>query len=316
MPKRIKVSHVNQTPGFENGFFFKLLDLSTGASIEFVPPDQCDLLIIGPFKNKGVPLWRRTLRKLGLKSNPSVVPIRSYPPLTLYQTWENTCRYESYPADYTVSQDLGVAKDTHHRLPLWMAILDWSHEGLYREKLKRFGSPITIKSLMTPIGMKKWSVEKAYKGALITTHLKEPRSTLLEVTREVLAVDGFGPAFDKSIADHNKSSFIKSDVYASYGFALCPENSTYPGYYTEKIPEAYACGCLPITWADSHVAYDFNSKAIINLWDYAATGYSVGLRNELEESNLKDKLEQPLLVMEPSLAESKKFLSAVLSQIV
>jgi len=39
----------------------------------------------------------------------------------------------------------------------------------------------------------------------------------------------------------------------------------YPGYCTEKIPEAFMADCLPITWADSNVAVDFNPDAMVNL---------------------------------------------------
>ena len=46
---------------------------------------------------------------------------------------------------------------------------------------------------------------------------------------------------------------------------MCPENGLYPGYYTEKIPEAFYSGCLPITWADENIVADFNSRAFLNL---------------------------------------------------
>ena len=38
----------------------------------------------------------------------------------------------------------------------------------------------------------------------------------------------------------------------SYKFNLCPENSNYPGYCTEKVFEAIKCGCIPIYWGSDN----------------------------------------------------------------
>lgn len=35
-----------------------------------------------------------------------------------------------------------------------------------------------------------------------------------------------------------------------YKFNICFENASYPGYLTEKLFDAYACGCIPIYWGD------------------------------------------------------------------
>ena len=36
-----------------------------------------------------------------------------------------------------------------------------------------------------------------------------------------------------------------------YKFNICFENASYPGYLTEKLFDAYACGCIPIYWGDT-----------------------------------------------------------------
>jgi alpha(1,3/1,4) fucosyltransferase len=40
----------------------------------------------------------------------------------------------------------------------------------------------------------------------------------------------------------------KFEYLRNYKFNLCPENSNYPGYCTEKVFEAITCGCVPIYW--------------------------------------------------------------------
>ena len=62
----------------------------------------------------------------------------------------------------------------------------------------------------------------------------------------------------KILEDHNKSGFFKKDLIKNYKFSFCPENSIYPGYVTEKIPEVYASKSIPITWIDQIFRMIFN----------------------------------------------------------
>ena len=86
----------------------------------------------------------------------------------------------------------------------------------------------------------------------------------------------------------------------------------FPGYYTEKIPEAFMAGCLPISWADENVKVDFNPKAFINLAPMSANGFQ-----ELGELlHSKDTLykyaSEPLLIHRPTLDPLKHFLCNLL----
>ncbi len=51
-------------------------------------------------------------------------------------------------------------------------------------------------------------------------------------------------------------------------FAIAFENSSTPGYTTEKLIEAFAAGTIPIYWGNPKIAEEFNSKAFINCHDY------------------------------------------------
>lgn len=44
----------------------------------------------------------------------------------------------------------------------------------------------------------------------------------------------------------------KSDYLRNFKFNLCPENSNYSGYVTEKIFDAIASGCIPIYWGSGN----------------------------------------------------------------
>ncbi len=57
----------------------------------------------------------------------------------------------------------------------------------------------------------------------------------------------------------NKANFIKD-----HKFSLAFENSSYPGYSTEKIVEAFFANSLPIYWGNPLIHEDFNPDAFLN----------------------------------------------------
>lgn len=61
----------------------------------------------------------------------------------------------------------------------------------------------------------------------------------------------------------DKLNFIKD-----YKFVISYENSSYPGYTTEKIIEPLMTNSIPIYWGNPLVEYDINSKRIINVHKY------------------------------------------------
>ena len=65
-----------------------------------------------------------------------------------------------------------------------------------------------------------------------------------------------GPVEDKTVFD------------ACHRFAITFENSSTPGYTTEKIVDAFAARCIPIYWGDPEVTRVFNPKAFINVHDF------------------------------------------------
>jgi len=61
----------------------------------------------------------------------------------------------------------------------------------------------------------------------------------------------------------NKLEFLRS-----YKFTIAFENSSYPGYTTEKIAEALLANTIPIYWGNPLVARDFNPHSFINCHDF------------------------------------------------
>ena len=51
-------------------------------------------------------------------------------------------------------------------------------------------------------------------------------------------------------------------------FGLAVENTSRPGYVTEKITDVFAAGAIPVYWGAPDIAKDFNPRAFVNCHDY------------------------------------------------
>ncbi len=58
------------------------------------------------------------------------------------------------------------------------------------------------------------------------------------------------------------------EFMSEYKFTIAFENSSYPGYTTEKILNAFLSNTVPIYWGNPMVTREFNSEAFINCHDY------------------------------------------------
>lgn len=193
------------------------------------------------------------------------------------------------------------------RFPYWMWHLDFSQysKGI---SYKRFGTLLSIDRLMNPIGVnysKEQLKQRKDRVIIFSKHLKEPRRTFYKLAESAIGCDGFGQAF----GNHDKS-MGKTNLLEQYKYSLCPENAIGDGYITEKIPEAFHAGCIPITWCrPSDLELDFNSEAVINLFGLD----SYECKEILNELNGKGKLYQtalstPLLKKEPTLTNFENFI--------
>ena len=105
---------------------------------------------------------------------------------------------------------------------------------------------------------------------------------------------------------------------ANYKFNFCPENSLFPGYYTEKCFHAKLSGCIPIYFADSHVSKDFRKESFINMYDYLEfeklAKYIEEIKNDY--NLLAELANEPLLHEIPDLTNIKNFLYQSIKKII
>lgn len=90
----------------------------------------------------------------------------------------------------------------------------------------------------------------------------------------------------------------KKKFQSEYKFAIAFENTSYDGYCTEKLMEAFAAGAVPIYWGDPGVIKDFNPKSFINAHDYNSFDEVVERVKEIDSDDalyLKMRNANPLL---------------------
>jgi hypothetical protein len=288
---------------------------SLGFKINWVRPQDSNLVIFGPFANSKPKslgwcpkILRPALKPLKEMLTEAIGP-RKLAPLTLFQSAENI-RYDIHKTDYSISFDLNIKSSAHFRLPYWMEMIDWSHEGVIGNKNPRYGPLLKIERLMQPLGND--FLKRNWGAAFLSSHIREPRKTLFDAVQKAIPVTGFGAHFNKNIEDHHHSGFLKHVLLQDFAFNLCPENGMYPGYYTEKIPEAFYAQCLPITWADENVMVDFNPNAFINLAPMAWCNYEPLHEILNSHQQLNSFAHQALILKNPSILLFRDFVKSIL----
>jgi hypothetical protein len=206
---------------------------------------------------------------------------------------------------YSLSFDYDPYGGRNHRLPLWWARLAW--DG-FEQKPRRarsnnhgFEGLIPIKPLL-----QKRKLDLTLKKefcAMIAGKAEGLRLNLFSGVSEHRKVHGFGNMFGKPL---RKSKF---DVLPEYKFCLCPENSIYSGYTTEKLLDAYAGGTVPIYSGDLGKYHEFNSNAFINYYDTQnAEDMTQSIKKyDEDDSEYTNIYQEPLLLKEPKLDDAIAF---------
>jgi hypothetical protein len=214
--------------------------------------------------------------------------------------------------NYSLSFDYDTYGGRNFRLPLWWSRLAW--DG-FEQKPRRVGANnhgyeqlIDIKSLLRPRKLD-MSIKSKF-CAMIAGNPEGLRINMFNSISQYKPVHGYGNMFGNSL---RKSKFA---VLPEYKFCLCPENSVYEGYVTEKLIDAYAGLTVPLYSGDVSVIDDFNYEALLNYQDARDMEYFVANVKDLDENleSYQTTYEQPLLKKEPSLNEAIAFVYNVVKE--
>ena len=281
-----KVCVVNFWDGAFDGDFFEFFFCTAFDGIDYVlSPHEADVVISSVFgRTQTDP--KKTIMYIGENLRPN---------------------YLGY--NHSLSFDYDDYGGRNFRLPLWWSRLAW--DGFVQKPRKPnahnhgYEQLLDIKSLMQPRKLD-MSIKDKF-CAMIAGNPEGLRVNLFNSISKYKSIDGYGLMFGNSL---RKSKFA---VLPEYKFCLCPENSIYDGYITEKLIDAYAGGCLPIYSGDLSVGRDFNWVALLNYQEARDMEDFVDTIKQMDEALdwYKERYEQPLLTKEPKLDDAIAFLRSI-----
>ena len=277
-----KICVVNFWEGaFDGDFFDYFFNLCFDNLVYTNDPNEADLVVTSVFGN-----------------------VQTDPAKTLAYIGENI-RPNFMGYAHSLSFDWDSYGGRNLRLPLWYARLAW--DGFEQKPRKDnhhnhgYEELLNIKQLMQPRKLD-MSIKKEF-CALIANNPEGLRINLYNSISDYKLVHGFGNMF------RNPLRQSKFDILADYKFCLCPENSLYDGYVTEKLIDAYAGLTVPIYSGDISVDSDFNDRAFLNYQNTKNMSYFVKLVKDVDGSEelYKTIYERPLLLKEPTLDDAIAF---------
>lgn len=308
MRKPVKIYALNFWPGFslESGFIPYLLTRALGAFEIAATEAEADIVLFSLF-----PRFAR------LKSiTPSLVrDAPKWPEKSIAILWENQRPdYRKYA--YSISSDFDSYGGRNVRVPVWYGQLQWPDlpevAAPADQKIWTGFEPlIPPETLMTPRQVS--STGRRERFCCFVAANREPHRMLtLEALSRIAEVDLYGPLSGKPFRGS------KYELLKNYRFNLCFENSAFPGYYTEKLVQAWSGGCVPLYYSDPWYSADFNPKAVINRIDAPSLDEFVDRVAEINRSKdaFEELLQQPLLTTEPRLDGVLEFLGQACAAIL
>jgi hypothetical protein len=210
---------------------------------------------------------------------------------------------------HSLSFDYDTYGGRNFRLPLWYARLAW--DGFEQKRRQDnhnnhgYEQLIPIKRLTQrrPLDIK----GKDKFCALIANNPEGLRINLYHSISQYKQVDGYGNMFRNPL---RKSKFA---ILPEYKFCLCPENSIYDGYITEKLIDAYAGLTVPLYSGDISVDSDFNPLAFLNYQNAKDMDWFVESISFFDKNldTYQHIYEQPLLLEEPKLDDAINFVRSL-----
>ncbi|MFY9657130.1 MAG: glycosyltransferase family 10 [Methylocystis sp.] len=266
-----------------HGFLKHLLDLSLGGWKPCESEDEADVVFSSVFPHRPV----------------------AYPEKTIAFIWENIRPNFKYYR-YALSSDIDHYCGRNFRLPVWYGEIAWSPK--YRKGPPTFDNAhgnealLTIPQLLT--ARHGPYMRRPKFCALVSSHYEPHRMMVADALASLGPVDQFGRASGRT------DPRSKYEILQPYVFSLCFENSMFPGYYTEKLVQAWAAETIPLYFSDRLVKNEFNTAAFLNRYDFPTLSAFVSeVKDVLASPERQETIwRQPLMLQAPTLAPAVEFL--------
>jgi len=301
----------------ERSFFTKLFEIASGCNIEIVDSlaGLVDVEIESVYGERMIPSKSSRLYRFVHSYLPSGIRFDSgkHTPnqqpsgtgrVKIFFTGENERPPEGrWDAYLTFDQHSYGGRNAY--LPLWWLT---SSDLVVPQVSPYLGRAITLEQMLSPrqanlAGRDKFCVAFIGKAYPFRMHA-------LTALSKIGKVDVFGGVARNTIMTKADSKF---EISQKYKFIFCHENDLFPGYVTEKAPEAWATGAVPLYWGSDAAGY-LNEKALINLASFPTLeDYVDYIKLVNNDDNLwRSYAESPLLLKKPNIDQVVRVLKQAL----
>lgn len=176
--------------------------------------------------------------------------------------WENV-RADWNCCDYVLDSDFYTNKPRHKRWPIWAA---WNTQLLVQPKQPNL-----------------FAHKKKFACMVVSNARAKERIEFFHQLSKYKKVDSGGRYLNNvggPVA--NKMDFIRD-----YKFVISFENSSYPGYTTEKLIEPMLVNSIPVYWGNTEVGKDFNTRSFVHVNRFASYKEAVEYIIELDTDDAK-----------------------------
>lgn len=144
--------------------------------------------------------------------------------------------------------------------------------------------------------------KKGFCSFVVKNGVCEERNMFFHKLCNYKKVDSGGPLFNNmgyvlKRDNLENSHFTKKTFLNERKFNICFENSSYPGYVTEKLFHALSYNTIPLYWGSPTVGLDFNPKAFISRHDFVSDEEMIQevIRLDQDDDAYNEMLRQPIV---------------------
>jgi len=264
--------------------------------IKFVNEKKADFLLFSTFNNK----------------NTLEMPKVSFKGKKIFWTGEN-CRIDKNKTDFAFGFDYeeDIKNNNYLRLPLYVYYgagrnlikpSDYNPQKILEQKTKFCNYVYSKDSKERVEFFKKLSKYKKIDapGNSMNNTRSVPSKKYRYIVDLLSYFDFISKKYKPSALFSRHFSDWRKDIIEyqkKYKFTIAFENSSYPGYTTEKIYHPMLANSIPIYWGNPEISKDFNKKSFINYYDYNDLDKLVDVVIDLDQNDKKymKKLKQPWL---------------------
>jgi len=281
-----------------DSFIVRLIEIANNQSVEIVDDiKKSDLILLYPFLSKKIRLKIKLKKELKrdrvfnrfFSKEADVRDIMGYPHKNVLAiAHENLdSRWWGWFRDFIVEYEIPrltfwpkELDPLGCRFPYWWNYADFPEIDLDDKCYIRYGKKIELEKLVKPLEPHMNGLDKI---CFLQRHMIFPRNF------QISQLESYKPV-DIYMAPDNPWPDDKNSLLKKYNYTFCSENSAGYGYETEKLPEVWSSGCIPLGYIKNPMG-DFTNALFTN--------------SVIDQTRLTS---HPLLTEKPSLVELKKFL--------